>query len=262
MLQQVNGMIRRFLGARWRVRAWWRWRIVRPTSKVIFRLKGETRYGHFFHGTSLAKAFEGCPAKSDISDHLGSIFFFAAMVRPKLIVELGTRGGESTRFLLAAAAVNGSTVLSIDLQECPALACPCGERWKFVRADDVEFGNSGFEDWCREQHVEAAVDVLFVDTSHEYAHTQKEIEAWTRHLSKNGLMIFHDSNMGHGLYAHTDGSVSYGWDNRRGVIRAIEEFLGRQYDERSFFYDRTEKFLVMHFPYCSGLTVLQRVDGN
>src|SRR5476651_2065618 len=41
-------------------------------------------------------------ARSDIHDHLGAIFAETVRSRPKLIVELGTRGGLSTRALLAA----------------------------------------------------------------------------------------------------------------------------------------------------------------
>ena len=73
--------------------------------------------------------------------------------------------------------------------------------------------------------------------NYEYEHTKNEIETWIRYLSEEGVMIFHDTNMGKGIYSRTDGSIDIGCDNERGVIRAIEKFIGRHYDENSFFYD-------------------------
>jgi hypothetical protein len=41
-----------------------------------------------------------------------------------------------------------------------------------------------------------------------------------------------------------------GWNNRRGVIRAIEEEFGRAWDEESQFVDVAAGFLVRHPPWC------------
>jgi cephalosporin hydroxylase len=38
-------------------------------------------------------------------------------------------------------------------------------------------------------------DIVFIDTSHLYAHTQFEIRTFAPLLSKDGMLIFHDSNM-------------------------------------------------------------------
>ena len=117
---------------------------------------------------------------------------------------------------------------------------------------------SGFTDWCRREDLSPEIDLLFIDTSHEYEHTRREIEIWSPFLSATGTLIFHDTNMGKGIYSRTDGSVSVGWNNRRGVIRAIEEHLGRQYDEAAYFCDLAKGYLVTHYPTCSGLTVLRK----
>src|SRR5579872_7286938 len=55
----------------------------------------------------------GSPA--DIHDHLGALFAETVAARPRLIVELGTRGGISTRALLAAAEVSDAHLLSVDI---------------------------------------------------------------------------------------------------------------------------------------------------
>ena len=56
-----------------------------------------------------------------------------------------------------------------------------------------------------------------------------------------------------------DGSVGFGYENDRGVIRAIEDMVGRRYDETTYFTDYSRGFLIMHHPYCNGLAVLKKV---
>jgi len=180
--------------------------------------------------------------------------------KPKLIVELGTRGAESTRSLLAAASLSKATLLSIDILDCGNIELPFRNNWNFVKADDIEFGRSHFVKWCLNKHIDPMIDVLFIDTSHEYNHTKNEIDIWSRYLAKNGVMIFHDTNMGKGVFSRTDGSIDFGWDNNRGVIRAIEDFVDCHYNEKSFFYDYKKDFLIIHYPYSNGLTILKRCN--
>jgi len=254
IFQRIRGLVRRIPGAI---------RINSAARKLAFWLGGGAKYKHLFYNESLSIAFKGHNRESDISDHLGSIFFFAMEAMPKLIVELGTRGGHSsTLSLLAASFLSKAIFLSIDIIDCEYIDLPFRENWKFVKADDIEFGGSHFIDWCRYQDIDPIIDVLLIDTSHEYEHTKKEIETWSKYLSEKGVMIFHDTNMGNGIYSRTDGSIEFGWDNERGVIRAIEEFVGRHYDEKSFFYDFTNNYLIVHYPYCNGLTILKRCGIN
>ena len=108
------------------------------------------------------------------------------------------------------------------------------------------------------QSIAPAIDVLFIDTSHLYEHTVQEIEVWFKYLSAEATIIFHDTNLGAGIYSRADGSIGCSWDNERGVIRAIEEYLGRRYDEKSYFCDITDKYSIMHFPNCCGLTIIRK----
>ncbi len=226
---------------------------------IGFRLRGKTRYVQAFHAPPLVEAVGTTRPPSHICDHLGTMFFFTLDARPRLIVELGTNQGESTRAFLAAAAMTDATVLSIDKQECSQLELPFKERWHFVKSDDVEFARNSFTEWCRERSMEPVIDLLFIDTSHEYGHTKQEIETWTPYLSDHATIIFHDTNMGTGAYGRLDGSVGFGYENDRGVIRAIEEMVGRRYDETTYFTDYSKGFLIMHHPYCNGLAVLKKV---
>lgn len=226
--------------------------------KAIFYLQGKRHHKQKYYNETLINALGKHTRRTDISDHLSTIFYVAADAIPKLMVELGTRGGKSTRALLAAAEVTDSMLLSVDIDDCSKIKVRYQERWNFVQANDVEFGREGFRDWCNAHSLEPSIDVLYIDTSHEYEHTKEEIAIWSEHLSGRGVMIFHDTNMGSGIYARNDGSIGVGWNNNRGVIRAIEELVGRQYNEDCYFCDITDEYSIYHVPNCSGLTILKK----
>jgi|HubBroStandDraft_5_1064220.scaffolds.fasta_scaffold18974_5 hypothetical protein len=198
-------------------------------------------------------------APADIHDHLGAMFAETVAVRPRLIVELGTRGGVSTRALLGAAEVCDAHVLSVDIVDCPLTDIPerFRRRWSFVRADDVAFAGQPFADFCAARGLSTGAEAILIDTSHRYEHTREELTAWLPRLARPGVMMFHDTHMGDGWFRRLDGVVSRGWNNERGVIRAIEERLGRQFDETTYFSDFVGGFVVQHTPWSSGFTVLR-----
>ncbi|MBL8687905.1 MAG: class I SAM-dependent methyltransferase [Rhodospirillaceae bacterium] len=205
--------------------------------------------------------YERLPAPSDISDHLPTLYHETLAARPRLVVELGTRGGESTRTFLAAAAKAGARMLSIDVDPCtvPGLPAEARRLWTFVQSDDVAFSRQDFVPWCRANGLAAEIDVLFVDTSHLYAHTVEELRVWMPFLSDRGVAIFHDTNLDTSSRRY-DGSIVWGWANERGVIRAIEEHVGQRLDEKRPFVAEAGGWLIRHVPYCNGLTTLRRVS--
>jgi hypothetical protein len=232
--------------------------IMRPFKTLFFWLGRGAHYRQGFYHPLLVQAASRLPRHSHIADHLSTLFFFALDARPKLMVELGTGPGNSTRVLLAAASITNSTLLSVDRKDCGGLDLPFKERWHFVQSDDIAFGRTGFVQWCSSHNLQPQIDFLFIDTSHWYEQTKQEIEIWGPFLSAHGIMVLHDTNMGKGPYGRMDGSIGYGYDNERGVIRVLEELLGRRYDERQFFCDFAEGLLIMHHPHSAGLAVLKK----
>lgn len=215
-----------------------------------------------FYDESLIASFRGQrPRESDISDHLPTIFADVVGAQPKLVVELGTRGGESTKTILAAASRTDARVLSVDINDCAGVDVPDAlkARWEFIQADDIAFEQKGFREWCAKRGVAPSIDVLFIDTSHMYEHTVQEIERWTPLVPVGGTVLFHDTNLRRTARTVGNKLLDFGWDNQRGVIRAIEEFLGRRYDEETFFVDTARGWLVRHHPNSYGLTMMKRL---
>ena len=79
---------------------------------------------------------------------------------------------------------------------------------RFVHMDDIEFSKK-FIEYVNKHNLQKTIDVLFIDTSHMYEHTKKEIECWFPFLSDNAIVIFHDTNMP-GVF-----HKSMSWDNNR-----------------------------------------------
>jgi cephalosporin hydroxylase len=192
---------------------------------------------------------------SDISDFLGTIFSEVVAVKPRLIVELGVRGGQSRTVLERVAKISDSFLVSVDLDDCSGV-CAKSPRWHFVQSDDIQFA-SIFKDWCSQRGFDPSVDVMFIDSSHVYEHTVEEINAWFPLLSSDCKVLFHDTNMRR-FYRRLDGTIGHGWDNNRGVIRAIEESLGTKFNERIDFVTTVHEWVVRHWSHCNGFTTMER----
>jgi cephalosporin hydroxylase len=205
----------------------------------------------------LREILERARTPTDISHHLPTLFHEAVDAAPKLIVELGTRGGDSTFVFERVARRTGATLVSVDIADCSnVISLP---EWVFVQEDDLAFARR-FPAWCAERGLTPEVDVLFVDTTHAYEQTRAELEAWMPHLGHGGRAIFHDSNMG-GLYRRGDGTLGLAGDMQRGVIRALHGYLGASFDERRPYRERIGAFDVQHDPLCSGLTILRKAGS-
>jgi hypothetical protein len=193
--------------------------------------------------------------RTDISEHLLPLFLEGLAAKPRLIVELGVRTGESTFAFERVARLCNSTLLSVDIDDC--LRASTWKDWSFVKSDDIAFARQ-FPEWCAARGMKPEIDVLFIDTSHLYDHTVQEIKAWFPHLSQKAKVFFHDTNQ-RDVYFRADKSMGIGWDSNRGVIRALQEYLGVKFDENVSFTDCYKGWIIRHNALCSGFTVLERL---
>lgn len=194
---------------------------------------------------------------TDISDHLERLFVEAMQVSPDTIVECGVRGGESTFVFEHVARLTDADVVSVDIEKTSHTTDY--DNWRFVQSDDIDFA-AEFEGWCDENGIDAAIDVLFVDTSHRYEHTVAEIDAWFPHLSEDAAVLFHDTNMQR-FYQREDRTIGLSPLNNRGVIRAIEDHFNCTLDETKSFVTVMDGFVLKQYPLCSGLAVLRKLDS-
>jgi cephalosporin hydroxylase len=189
---------------------------------------------------------------SDIDEHLELMFTETLLRRPKLIVELGVRGGTSTFVFERAANLCGASLISVDIDDCSDVSSY--PRWHFFQGDDIAFA-SMFRRFCGDRNIPASIDLLFIDTSHYYDHTLEEINAWFPHLSPGARIMFHDTNMGL-TGRRSDGCFQSSWDNQRGVTQAIEKFLSITIDETRDCYEFANGWLLRHKANCNGFTIL------
>ena len=192
--------------------------------------------------------------RTDISDHLETLYKEALAVQPKVIVELGVRTGASSFALARAAEKTDAWLISLDMEH--TIFHSDYKKWRFVQADDIEFAGK-FSAFADKTGFHPKIDFLFIDTSHTYDHTRAETEAWTPYLSPTGTIVFHDTNMKL-IFKRKDGSLGGGWNNQRGVIRAVQKFLQGEWDETKSYKGNHNGFSVHHIPTCSGLTILRR----
>jgi hypothetical protein len=184
---------------------------------------------------------------TDISSHLPTLYCYAVMQRPNIIVESGVRGGESTIPLHKAQAYCSAKLIGLDVsQDCAQIYAKIPNSL-FLCMDDLQFPN-----YCKNHWQNQKMDMIFIDTSHLYWHTLAEIKAFVPLLTKNGSLVFHDSN---------------GPEHTWGVKKALKEYLSTEFDENKYIdlYQHSVDGIfwhMIHYPFCNGLTVLKKVDGN
>lgn len=153
--------------------------------------------------------------KTDISEHLPTLYRLVVDNGLKTVVELGVREGESTVALLEGVHETKGHLTSVDLADCPIARerikrYGLSERWTFIRGDDVVTAAS----WDAGR----PIDLVFIDTSHEYEHTQRELEVWEPLVRPWGILAFHDTvTYCHGVWgpisAYIQGRGGYQWTN-------------------------------------------------
>jgi len=151
----------------------------------------------------------------DIVDHLDFLTRVCLLVEAEVILELGTRTGHSTRAFLKAAEILNAKVISVDIDDCTPFVKP-NKHWTFHQMNDLDF------------EIDTPVDVLFIDTSHKYNHTLRELEKFAPKVRQNGVILLHDT------ISCTD------------VYKALSKFV----------QNNPNKYDFDHHEFCNGLGIL------
>jgi hypothetical protein len=203
---------------------------------------------------------------TDISNHLPAMFVHGCLQEPTVLMEFGVATGQSTYALSRVTRGPNFKMIGIDIQpQFARFYKDYGDpSMRFFCMDDMYFMRSlnRYRFIPRKDY-----DIVFIDTSHLYAHTQAEIQIFTPLLSQKGMFLFHDTNMSplENFYWQTLNNklVGRGWDNDKGVIRPIKEYFGLQFDETKYYNQTFVKdgvtWKIIHYPFCNGLTLIKKL---
>ena len=124
---------------------------------------------------------------SDIQDCMERLYNWTAACPGARVLELGVRSGNSTAAFLAAAEEADGHVWSIDIEppQVPAWWLGCG-RWTLTVGDDMIVTPPARQ-----------FDILFIDSSHRYAHTVSELRRFVPLVVAGGRVWLHDTRLGH-----------------------------------------------------------------
>lgn len=200
---------------------------------------------------------------SDISSHLPILFVRSLLNSPWVFLEVGVSSGQSTySFSRVLNYCKSHSLVGIDIFGQWAASYADIEKARFICMDDMQF--SKLKEFKNKKFTP-----IFIDTSHEYQHTLDEIKLFLPYLDKNGLMIFHDSNVtpfANGtVYTRINGTSGEAHGNTRGVTEALKEYFELSFDEMKY-YNSTFikdgiKWNIIHYPFCNGMTYLEKIEG-
>ena len=159
---------------------------------------------------SLAEMYaERCAAPSDIFLHLPRFVDLVEETNAQYVVELGSRTGVSTVAWLHALNMTGGRLTTVDLDEPPAIGS--WPHWTHIRGDDCDPEII----WLVED--DGPADIVFIDTSHHYRHTCRELDVYRPLVRPGGFLVLHDTEL----------AMPEGADPKDGVFpvkRAVREF--------------------------------------
>lgn len=166
---------------------------------------------------------------SDIVNHLPRFVKMVHDLNAQHVIELGTRSGVSTVAWLYALEKTGGKLTSIDIDPVP----PIGDypHWVFIQSDDLNPDIVASLD---------SADIIFIDTSHLYEQTVKELHTYLPLVKNGGVLVLHDTELAMPMGA------SFA-EPQYPVKKAVLEFI----DETGFEY-------VIHED-CWGLAIINVV---
>lgn len=146
---------------------------------------------------------------SDVCSHLPRMVDLVVNLDAKHVIELGVRSGVSTRAWLQGLSVTGGRLTTVDLSPAPMLEHE-GVDWVHYEGNDQDLGL--YENLFAER---GPADVCFLDTSHTYEDTVRELALYWPWTKK--AFVLHD------LYLDETGGTQPG-----PVMQAVREFVERE----------------------------------
>jgi len=188
---------------------------------------------------------------------LTDIYLAGVEAQPQTIVELGvSKDALANKALSYVATMYDSQFISCDIEDYKNM-CDY-PKWRFVQSHDIDLARR-FDLFCLEYDLDSFIDLLFIDTDERYDHVKQEIEAWFPFLSKNATVMFRCTNLQKRLHYPNGHEPCLGWDNERGVIRALEDYFECKFEETYEFTDIKKGWLIKHKPWGAGLTAMRRL---
>ncbi len=173
---------------------------------------------------------QACEKPSDVRDHLPRFVDMCLELEAKKIIELGTRSGVSTIGWLYGCELTDGHVWSVDVDQAPEFE---HERWTFLRGNDLS------REIVRALPVD--VDVVFIDTSHDYQQTLAELNTYRWKVRAGGKIVLHDTELAHPIGVRAEPLYP--------VKTAIEEFC------------HDNLLTWMNHPECYGLGVIDMPEA-
>lgn len=119
-------------------------------------------------------------AETDVAAHLPRFVALVEALDAQRVCELGVRQGTSTIAWLEGLRRTGGWLWAVDLDPAP-FEHP---RMTFLRGDDCDDAVLA--------RIPDDLDIVFVDSSHLFTHTRREIELYLPKLADGGCLVFHD----------------------------------------------------------------------
>lgn len=141
-------------------------------------------------------------SEPSVSEFLGELAFYQ---RARTVVELGCYVGWTSAHLAAALEANGAhgRLWCVDF-DARFLSAAQSNLARLGLAASVEFIHGMSDDAAVVAQLPAEIDLLFIDTSHEYEPTLNEIALYAPRLSRNGRIVLHDSISQNGVRRAVD----------------------------------------------------------
>src|SRR5437867_272327 len=122
--------------------------------------------------------------------YMEGIYNLTRKFKPETIVELGTNIGDSTfSFLCAIKQNKKGHIWTIDMGQYSNIK---DDAERFGWGDRIDIITSDSADYAKQWDNNKKIDLLYIDTSHEYDLVTRELDGWVQYVSPGGIVLMDD----------------------------------------------------------------------